>query len=119
MYVAVPTAPTLPATSVARCSSVCGPLPEIVTGSAVRGPVTAVEPVLELVEPGPPAGSAPASVTCTGSVKVPPSGVAVDVGTVLSILTVTVLSASTLPSASVERYVTVVVPSWLSVTGPL
>jgi hypothetical protein len=33
VYVPEPTAPTLPATSVARCSSVCEPLPEIVTGA--------------------------------------------------------------------------------------
>ena len=46
------------------------------------------------------------------------AGVAVEVGAVLSI-TVTVLSASTLPSASVERYVTAVVPSSLNVTGPV
>ena len=38
-----------------------------------------------------------------GAVKVPPSGVAVEVGAVLSILTVTVFSASTLPSPSMER----------------
>ena len=92
VYVPVPTAPTLPATSVARCSSVCGPLPEIVTGVeyAVQSPPSRRYSSLSSPDPE----SAPASVTCVGPVKVPPSGVAVEVGAVLSILTVTVSKIS-------------------------
>src|SRR5688572_18715545 len=90
VYVAVLTAPTLPAASVARCSSVCCPLPEIVTGPEYVVQLPLSSRYSTLSTPDPPAASDPASVTCTGALDVPPSGVAVEVGAVLSSLTVTV-----------------------------
>ena len=101
VYVAVPTVPTLPATSVARCSSVWSPGPDTVMGGyVVHAPLGLSSRYSSLSIPDPP--SLPATVTCTGPADVPPFGVAVEVGAILSILTSTVLSTSTLPSASVD-----------------
>ena len=96
----VPTAPTLPATSVARCSSVCGPAAVTVTGAvyAVHAPPSSRYSTPP--RPEPPAGSAPASVTVTGP---SPVTVAELPGAVRSTFTVTVFSASTFSDASVDR----------------
>ena len=96
----LPTAPTLPATSVARCSSVWSPAALTVTAPAYTVHAPPSSRYSSPPSPDPPAGSAPASVIVTGP---SPLIVAALLGAVRSTFTVTDFAASTFPAASVER----------------
>ncbi len=102
-------APTLPAASRARESIVWAPCALTVSTEEYACQSPPSRRYWRAPRPEPPSASAPASVTFTAPVYVPPSpgcagsSVAAAVGAVLSSLTVSVFSALTLPAASLER----------------
>ncbi len=113
--VAVLVASTLPATSTERKLSVVAPAAEIVT----EVPVVQVVPLVEYsvrATPEPPALSAAVKATVTGLCDQPDGALLVVVGATVSIRTVAVLAASTLPATSTERKLSVVAPAALMVT---
>ena len=72
MNATLPTVPTLPAWSVARCSSVCGPAADTATGVVYVVQAPPSSRYSSLSRPDPPLLSLPVTVTVTGPVHVPP-----------------------------------------------
>src|SRR3954471_14061871 len=112
---------TLPAASVDVTTSVCWPSVSFVSVSVVPD-VNGWPSKVAVVVPTPEPASVAVKVTVRFAVESPydppfATPVTVTAGPVASILNVTVLSASTLPAASTDRYVTVCEPSADTVNG--